>query len=99
VQAHYPFTFEREMGCTADELRAWLPGASAGRAIRSDREDAVIALDEGEVHLQWQTLEPRRIALITLPRLNVRFRATAVSEQAWQRFMRHFDLYTQRGGG
>jgi hypothetical protein len=100
VQSHYPFAFEREMGCTADELRAWLPGASAGRAIEwRGTEGAALALDGGQVLLHWQALPPRRIALITLPRLRVRFEATGVDAGAWQAFMRHFDLHTQRGGG
>jgi hypothetical protein len=99
VQAHYPFSFEREMGCTADELRSWLPGASGGRAIEWHQSGAVVAIDAGHATLSWQTLEPRRIALITLPRLHVRMEARGVDEAAWQRFMKHFDLYTQRGGG
>jgi hypothetical protein len=100
VQSHYPFAFEREMGCTADELRAWLPGASAGRAIEWLGDGgAALALDAGRVALRWQALPPRRIALITLPRLLVSFEASGVDEGAWQAFMRHFDLFTQRGGG
>ena len=99
MQAHYPLTFEREMGCTSDELRAWLPGASRGRLIEWRKDAAVVSIDEGHATLSWQTLEPRRIALITLPRLRVRMEALGVDEPAWQRFMKHFDLYTQRGGG
>jgi hypothetical protein len=99
MQSHYPFAFEREMGCTADELRAWLPGAGGARPIEWRGQGADIALDGGRVSLDWQALEPRRIALVTLPRLHVRFAAQGVDEQAWQRFMRYFDLYTQRGGG
>jgi hypothetical protein len=99
VQAHYPFAFEREMGCTADELRTWLPGASRNRTIEWREGGAVVAIDDGRADLSWQPLEPRRIALITLPRLHVRIEAIGVDEAAWQRFMKHFDLYTQRGGG
>jgi hypothetical protein len=51
------------------------------------------------VSIEWHTLAPRRIALIVVPRLKVRFEAHGVDEAGWQRFMRHFDLYTQRGGG
>ena len=99
MQAHYPFSFEREMGCTADELRAWLPGAGGGRRIAWRDQGAEIALDAGNAKIDWQPLAPRRIALITLPRLRVRFVASGVDDATWQRFMRHFDLYTQRGGG
>ena len=99
MQAHYPFAFEREMGCTADELRAWLPGASGGRALEWRESGAVVAVSAGQATICWQTLDPRRIALITLPRLRVRMEALGVDEADWQRFMKHFDLYTQRGGG
>jgi hypothetical protein len=99
MQAHYPFTFEREMGCTADELRGWLPGASRGRTITWQDCGAVVAIDSGYATLRWQTLKPRRIALITLPRLSLHIEACGIDEAAWQRFMKHFDLYTQRGGG
>jgi hypothetical protein len=99
MQGHYAFAFEREMGCTADELRAWLPGASGGRPIAWDDAGAVVSIDAGTASLTWRALPARRIALITLPRLHVRFAAENVEEDAWQRFMRHFDLYTQRGGG
>ena len=87
------------MGCTADELRSWLPGASGGRTVIWRDGGADIALEGGTVTIDWQALEPRRIALITLPRLQVRFAERGVGDAAWQRFMRYFDLYTQRGGG
>ena len=99
MQAHYPFEFEREMGCTEAELRAWLPRAYGERPIQWCEGGAAIALEAGSVSITWRTGEPRRIALITLPRLHVRFEARGVDEAAWQRFMRYFDLYTQRGGG
>ena len=99
MQAHYPFAFEREMGCTAEELRTWLPGASRHRTIEWREGGAVVSLDEGHAILSWQILEPRRIALITLPRLQVRIEAIGVDEAAWHRFMKYCDLYTQRGGG
>jgi hypothetical protein len=99
MQAHYPFEFEREMGCTVDELSGWLPGASGGREVRWRAGGADIALEGGVVSIDWQALEPRRIALISLPRSKVRFAARSVAEMAWQRFMRYFDLHTQRGGG
>jgi hypothetical protein len=99
MQSHYPFAFERDMGCTADELRGWLPQACGARAIDWHHDGATIALDAGTLTLRWRALPPRRIALLVLPRLHVVFEARGVEEQAWKRFMRHFDLFTQRGGG
>lgn len=99
MQAHYPLAFEREMGCTETELRSWLPGASRERAIVWEISGAEIALDAGVVSIAWRTGVPRRIALISLPRLHVRFAARGIDDAAWQGFMRYFDLHTQRGGG
>jgi len=91
--------FEREMGCTADELRGWLPGA-IGAASLAWRPDGVdVGIGTGHLRLDWQPLPPLRIALIVLPRLHVRFVFEGVSDDERRRFMRHFDLYTQRGGG
>jgi hypothetical protein len=99
MQAHYERVFEREMGCTEAELRGWLPGACGGAALAFLDGGVDVALDGGDLRLRWQALPPRRIALITLPRLHVRFDFEGVDEDERQRFMRHFDLYTQRGGG
>ncbi len=103
MQGQYPPAFEREMGCTADELRAWLPGASGGRALHWREQGVDVALSwvtaTATATIDWRPLSPRRIALITLPRLAVRFDAQGTDVDEWQRFMRYFDLYTQRGGG
>lgn len=99
MQAFYPLAFEREMGCTETELRGWLPGASRDACIEWRDAGAEIALATGTVSITWRRGEPRRIALVTLPRLHVRFESRGVDEAAWQRFMHFFDLYTQRGGG
>ena len=99
MQGHYPLAFEREMGCTEADLRGWLPGAARERPITWLDAGAEIALDAGTASITWAPGEPRRIALIVLPRLHVRFAARGIDDAAWQRFMRYFDLYTQRGGG
>lgn len=99
MQAWYLAEFDREMGCTADELLGWLPGASGGRPIESQPGSATLHVGAGRLELSWHALPPRRIALVTLPRLAVRFRFVDLTDDERQRFMKHFDLYTQRGGG
>lgn len=99
MQAHYPLAFDREMGCTEAELRAWLPDACGRRELAWRERGVGVALAGGQVLIDWQTLAPRRIALIVMPRLAVRFAAAQVDVGEWQLFMRYFDLYTQRGGG
>jgi hypothetical protein len=100
VQSRYDASFEREMGCTAAELLGWLPAASRPHAVVVDGQRASIALAGGALVIEWRELPPRRIALITLPRLAVQFRFdTGVQAPQRDAYMRRFDLYTQRGGG
>jgi hypothetical protein len=87
------------MGCTAAELRSWLPGIAAHRALELSDDTASVEADGGWLRLAWTALPPRRIALLTLPRLQVSFRFEGVTPSARAAFMRRFDLYTQRGGG
>ncbi|WP_232540198.1 hypothetical protein [Azohydromonas aeria] len=94
-----PAEFEREMGCTAAELGHWLPGAAAPHPVRTQPNGADIDIDAGCLRLRWEALAPRRIALLSVPRLQLRFAFEGVDEAARVRFMRRFDLYTQRGGG
>jgi hypothetical protein len=99
MHAALPPSFSREMGCTVDELLAWLPGATAGAPLQLVPGEARIGVAGGALRLRWQALPPRRIALLSLPRLAVQFDFSDVADDARQQFMRHFDLYTQRGGG
>lgn len=87
------------MACTAAELRERLPEACGGRQLELMAQRAEIALGDGKMLLQWRTLAPRRIALLSVPRLAVSFRFDGVDEAARQQVMRFFDLFTQRGGG
>ncbi len=91
--------FEREYGCTEDDWLRWLPGAVRDQPLALQHGRAKISIAEGRLHLRWTPLPPRRIALITLPRLRVAFRFEGVEPGAREVFMRYFDLYLQRGGG
>ena len=98
--ASYTETFDREHGCTIDEWRMWLPGAVGGAPLDASTPDAAtVHLPGGTLHLQWQALPLRRIALMRLPRLQVRYRFERVPAPERVRFMQHFDRYMQRGGG
>jgi hypothetical protein len=99
MQAWYEARFDREMGCSADELRRWLPGASRGLPLRIEDDRATVTLDGGKLHMTFKALPARQIALVRLPRLAVSFAFEGVDEAERQTFMRYFDLYTQRGGG
>lgn len=88
------------MACTEQDLLAWLPGAVGGAPLQAGTGEARVDVGKGALQLRWQVLPVRRIALIALPRLAVRFDFDeGVAEDERQRFMRRFDLYMQRGGG
>jgi hypothetical protein len=93
--------FEREHGCTeADWLRD-LPGAVGSHELQLAGPGAAeVPLQGGTLSLRWQVLPERRIALIRLPRMQVRYAfSDGVSLEARVQFMRLFDLHMRRGGG
>ena len=90
---------EREMGCTLEELRRWLPGATAHAPARVDGEALVVSTPGGEVRIDARPQPPRRIAGISLPVLAVRFTFVGLDEAAREAVLARFDLYTRRGGG
>lgn len=101
MQSSYAQAFVREMGCTPAEWLGWLPGAVGAHALRVDpaAQTAQVSLGPGRLVLGWMPLEPRVIALLRMPRLEVRFRFEGVDDAVRHDFMRYFDLYMQRGGG
>jgi hypothetical protein len=99
VQSHYPAQFVRDMGCTEAELRLWLSQLGAPAVTDGSNGLPWPLPGSGTVHIAWRALPPRRIALLALPRMEVRFDAGDAEPQAWQEFMQRFDLHTQRGGG
>jgi hypothetical protein len=60
---------------------------------------AVVDIGAGRLELGWTMLPPRRLGIVQLPRMTVRYRFDGVDAPARNEFMRYFDLYTQRGGG
>jgi hypothetical protein len=80
----------------------WLP-AAMGDAVWAQHGDAVhasiAAMPGAKLEICWRVGEPRRIALISLPRLHVHFVFTGMDEAQRYTFMKRFDLYMQRGGG
>lgn len=93
--------FEREYGCTTTEWLRWLPGAVRDCALHRPADDTARADlgDTAQLTLKWAVLPPRRIALISMPRLRVVFSFSGSTAAQRQAFMRYFDLYMQRGGG
>ncbi|MBI5258768.1 MAG: hypothetical protein HY855_19845 [Burkholderiales bacterium] len=100
MQSTYPAEFTRDYGCTEAEWLGWLPGATRQATIERPAPGlARVPVAGGWLVLQWQVLPPRQIALMRMPRLQVRHQFEAVDEAARLAFMRYFDLFMQRGGG
>jgi hypothetical protein len=99
MQSFYPEHFERDMGCTEAQWLAWLPAAVGQWQCKHHHQAASVRIDQGRLELTWQSAAPRTIALLSIPRLTVRFCFTAVGETQRYNFMKRFDLYMQRGGG
>jgi hypothetical protein len=99
LQSVYPTSFDREMGCTEADWLARLPGAVRSHRLTVAKQTAHVDIDDGRLLLAWSVLSSRRIALMCVPRLAVRFRFLDVCDESRHRFMRYFDLYMQRGGG
>ena len=95
-----PERLEREYGCTEAEWLRWMREITAPVAHPSSAPASLeIALEGGVLHLSWQVLPARAIALVQLPRLSVQFRFDDVPPAARAAFMRRFDMHLQRGGG
>lgn len=96
----FPERFEREQSVgEADWLRC-LPGAVRDHALALPAPgQALVSIGAGTLELGWTMLPPRRMGLVELPRMQVRYRFDGVDGEARREFMRYFDLYTHRGGG
>lgn len=96
-----PATFERVMGCTAAELQGWLPRALPGASLAIDAHAGTCRASwaGGTLQLSWETRAARRIALLEIPCLAVRFVYSGFTDEARYRVQHRFDLETHRGGG
>jgi len=93
------FVLDREMGCTRAEFMRWLPGATRHAPACIEGDEVVLSVDGGQVRISLRESAPRRIALLSLPVLAVRFTFAGLDEAAREGFLAHFDAYTRRGGG
>ena len=99
MQSHYAAAFQREMACTQHDWLRWLPCAIGEHSFKSGPGWAYIEIGEGALSIEWRVAEPRRIALVVMPRLIVNFCFEQLNDAQRLVFMRRFDLHMQRGGG
>lgn len=100
MQSDYAAHFVRDMGCTETEWLRWLPAALGHHTWQRDGQTVAVDIASGgHLTLQWEPLPPRVLGLARLPRLKVTFTFSDLDAAQRHTFMKHFDLYTQRGGG
>ena len=99
--SRYTDDFSREQGFALADWLQVLPGAVAPHPLQlaAGGDGAEVRIGTGRLQLRWQVLPPRQIALLRMPRLQVHYAFSGLADAERQAFMRHFDLYTQRGGG
>jgi hypothetical protein len=93
------FGDERVMGCTREDLSRWLVELTGGDHGMLAGGCARLELDWGTLTIEARTLPPRRIALLRLPQLEVRFRYDPAFRDRARAWITHFDHHSQRGGG
>lgn len=93
------FVLDREMGCTREEFMRWLPGATRHAPARIEGDELSLSAGGGRVEISLCVRPPRRIAVLSLPVLAVRFHFVGLDAPAREAFLAYFDAYTRRGGG
>lgn len=96
-----PFT--RTMGCSGSEFAGWLqralPDATLTIEADASRGSCRASFADGALLIEWHALEPRRIALLKVPQLEVRFSYSGLELARREAIQIYFDRATQRGGG
>jgi hypothetical protein len=90
---------ERVMGCSRVDVARWLVELTGSDHGLLERGCAELQLDWGVLTIETQAMPPRRVALLRLPQLAVRFRYDPAFRYQARAWITHFDHHTQRGGG
>lgn len=99
MQSDYPERFERDMAGSEVEWLAWMPRAIGSHPWEREGAQITVRIGSGSLRLSWTPLPERRIALLRMQRLLVRFVFEGLDADQRRAFMRPFDLSIQRGGG
>ncbi len=99
MQSDYPEQFERDVGCSEAEWLGWMPRAIGAYPWQRRGASITVQIGAGCLTMQWQALPERRIALLRVQRLQVRFGFEGLDAEQRRAFMKPFDLSMQRGGG
>lgn len=91
--------FDREMACTEQEWLGWLPQAMGPHPYQVMVHALTATIGEGQLHLSWRVADPSVTPRARIARLLVSFRFTGIDGLHRNRFMKRFDLSTQRSVG
>ena len=87
------------MGCTEAEWLRLLPAATGDHPSHLSDNHLRVTLAPGQLSVHWESLPPRVMGLVRLPRLQVIFCFDGLDADERYAFMRRFDRYMHRGGG
>lgn len=76
-----------------------MPGARLTKSAGDSDGHCAAQFDDGNLHIEWVTLESRRIALLAIPQLQVSFHYSGLAMERRRSIQNYFDRATQRGGG
>lgn len=93
------FGDQRVMACTPADLARWLVELTGSDHGLGRTGTAELVLDWGVLTIEAAPMPPRRVALLRLPQLDVRFRYDPAFRDQARAWITHFDHHTQRGGG
>ena len=94
-----PFFGEhRIMACSRDEMERWLRELAPNNLVVR-RDGFELDADGVRLTVEIEELEPRRLGLIKIKSLDVRFRYPENARAAAYAWIERFDRHTLRGGG
>ncbi|HRQ56093.1 MAG TPA: hypothetical protein PLN31_01640 [Azoarcus taiwanensis] len=99
INGPVPEALDREVAATPAEFerdlrKAWPQGVRSDASLSLELNDGALRLT-----ILLEPLEPRRIGLLTLPRLCARYRFEGGDERARTALLTRLDRAMQRGGG
>lgn len=97
MHAFHPESFDREIGCSEKEWLAWLPHAMGSHAYALVGNALTAPMATGQLRLSWRPVASAGPVTAASPRLRVSYRFSGLDALHRYRFMKNFDLFTQRG--
>ena len=89
----------RVMACSPADLERWLREFTGDAHLKVGGQYCRLDAGGFMIDLSWQVLAPRRIALLRIEQLELRFVYPGEHAAAARRWISRFDRHTQRGGG